>query len=143
MSDESKVLNIDANISFKDILFNIRLAGYGYIWFSYGGSGDSGSIDELILIPKEAAEQDEDGRISLKDDKYPFSIDQKHVLSSEVTHKIEESIHDNILSDAPDWYNNDGGGGEGYICTEDGEYICDHFVNIVEREESEIRGKFF
>jgi len=140
MSNEQELLNINADFSFKDILFHIRLAGYGYIWFQYGGSGDSGSIDEIVLVRKEDAEETEEGRIVIKDGKYPFSLDQKHRLSSEIRNKIENSIYDNILSDAPDWYNNDGGGGEGYICTEDGQYICDHFVNIVEREESELKG---
>jgi len=58
-------LNVSANSNLSDILFNIRLAGYGYVCIDYSGSGDSGSVDDVYLVKKENGSQDEDGVITV------------------------------------------------------------------------------
>lgn len=138
MSDNKNVLDIDVNMTFKDILFQIRLKGYGYIGFNYSGGGDSGSIDDIYLIPKDAAEQDEHGTIRISD--YNIVWNVKDGISRELHQLISDRIYSIILDDASDWYNNDGGGGTGCICTENGDFSVDHYVNIIEREEEEIKG---
>jgi hypothetical protein len=141
---QKKTLDISENMTFKDILFHIRLNGYGYIGFSYCGSGDHGSIDDIYLIPKEFAEQKEDGSIELIDCSiHDLSEKSTHVLSSNLEKIIYDKIIDHILDDAPDWYNNEGGGGLGYICTENGDFSTDHYYNVVETVDSLIIGNLF
>ncbi|TXI86471.1 MAG: hypothetical protein E6Q36_09270 [Chryseobacterium sp.] len=55
---------------------------------------------------------------------------------------IENHVYKNLLDDLDDWYNNDGGGGHLVIETADAEYVCNHYVNVVNQIESEHTGKF-
>lgn len=143
MTEEKKTLEINAKMSFKDILFHIRLHGYGYIGFSYSGGGDSGAIDEVYLVPKELAFQEEYGAITCNYSSWDLSKKCEHILPQDVIQIFEDKIYNYILENTPDWYNNDGGGGIGYICTENGDFCTDHYVNIIEREESQITGNLF
>ncbi len=90
MSDNKNVLDIDVNMTFKDILFQIRLKGYGYIGFDYSGGGDSGSIDDIYLIPKDAAEQDEHGTIRISD--YDIVSNVKDGISKELHQLISRDF---------------------------------------------------
>jgi hypothetical protein len=125
-------LNVSANSNLSDILFNIRLAGYGYVCIDYSGSGDSGSVDDVYLVKKENGSQDEDGVITVTT--YGW---QQHVmrLPDDIKKVIEDFVDSRILSDGADWYNSDGGGGTLVICTENGDYYDDRYVNIIERED--------
>ena len=124
-------LNVSAKSSLSDILFNIRLAGYGYVCVEYSGAGDSGSIDDLFVIEKEYGQQDEAGIINLTKSLWDI---KRFYLPSEIRQTIEDAVDGRILSDGADWYNNDGGGGFLIICTEDGHYYDDRYVNIVSQE---------
>ena len=130
-------LQVSAKSSLSDILFNMRLAGYGYICIHYSGSGDSGSVDDVYLIKKEDATQDEEGVITAK--KSFWELD-KIYLPNDLRQVIEDAVDDRILSDGADWYNNDGGGGVLLICTENGDYYDDRYVNIVEQDYSSYTG---
>jgi hypothetical protein len=123
-------LQVSAKSSLSDILFNIRLAGYGYVCIEYSGSGDSGSIDDVYLIKKENGSQDEEGIITLNVSRWDLD---RIYLPSEVRDIIEKAA-DSVLDDGADWYNNDGGGGTLLICTENGDYYDDRYVNVVEQE---------
>ena len=138
-----KKLELDANMNFKDLLFHIRLNGYGYVGFQYFGSGDSGSIDEIYLVPKEHAKQNAEGYIIGDYGYYDYETTCPHSLPQEIVDIISEKIYAYILNDASDWYNNDGGGGNGYICTENGDFSTDHYINIMSREEEIIKGNLF
>lgn len=124
-------LQVSAKSSLSDILFNIRLAGYGYVCIEYSGSGDSGSIDVVYLIKKENGSQDEEGVITINKSRWDMDV---VYLPNDIKQVIEDAIDGRILSDGADWYNNDGGGGTLLICTEDGHYYDDRYVNIVSQE---------
>jgi len=124
-------LQVSAKSSLSDILFNIRLAGYGYVCLEYSGSGDSGSIDDVYLIKKENGSQDEEGVITINKSRWDMDV---VYLPNDIKQVIEDAIDGRILSDGADWYNNDGGGGTLLICTEDGHYYDDRYVNIVSQE---------
>jgi hypothetical protein len=124
-------LNVSAKSSLSDILFSIRLAGYGYVCIEYSGSGDSGSIDTIYLIKKEHGSQDEKGVITINESRWDMDI---IYLPNDIKQVIEDAIDIRILSDGADWYNNDGGGGTLLICTEDGHYYDDRYVNVVEQD---------
>jgi hypothetical protein len=144
MKQKREILEISENMTFKDILFHIRLNGYGYIGFEYCGSGDDGSIDSIYLVPKECAEQKEDGSIELINcGLHELSEKATHFLSSNMERIIHDQIINHILDDAPDWYNNEGGGGNGYICTENGDFSTNHYYNVVETVDSLITGNLF
>ena len=143
MSKEKKVLELSAKMNFKDILFHIRLNGYGYIGFYYSGSGDSGSIDAMYLVLKDLASQNDDGQILTECSDWELQSKSEHDLPKEIWDMVENHIYTHILDDAPDWYNNDGGGGHGYICTENGDFSVDHYINIVETEEEQLIGNLF
>ena len=123
-------LQVSAKSSLSDILFNIRLAGYGYVCIEYSGAGDSGSIDDVYLIKKENGSQDEEGIINLNVSRWDLD---RIYLPSDVRDIIEKAA-DSVLNDGADWWNNDGGGGTLLICTEDGHYYDDRYVNIVSQE---------
>lgn len=124
-------LQVSAKSSLSDILFNIRLAGYGYVCLEYSGSGGSGSIDVVYLIKKENGSQDEEGVITINKSRWDMDV---VYLPNDIKQVIEDAIDGRILSDGADWYNNDGGGGTLLICTEDGHYYDDRYVNIVSQE---------
>ena len=125
-------LNVSAKSNLSDILFNIRLAGYGYVCIDYSGSGDSGNVDDVYLVKKENGTQDEEGVITVTT--YGW---EQHVmrLPGDIQQVIEDFVDSRILSDGADWYNSDGGGGTVAICTENGDYYDDRYVNIIEREQ--------
>jgi hypothetical protein len=124
-------LNVSANSNLSDILFNIRLAGYGYVCIDYSGSGDSGSVDDVYLVKKENGTQDEEGVITINKSRWDMDV---VYLPDDIRQVIEDFVDSRILSDGADWYNNDGGGGTVAICTENGDYYDDRYVNIIERE---------
>ena len=124
-------LNVSAKSSLSDILFSMRLAGYGYVCIEYSGSGDSGSIDTVYLIKKEHGSQDEEGVITIN--KSPWDMDIIY-LPSDIKQVIEDAVDSRILENGADWYNNDGGGGTLLICTENGDYYDDRYVNVVDQQ---------
>ena len=124
-------LNVSAKSNLSDILFNIRLAGYGYVCIDYSGSGDSGDVDDVYLVKKENGTQDEEGVITVT----TYGWEQTVMRLPHDIQKVIEDFVDPILSDGADWYNNDGGGGTVAICTENGDYYDDRYVNIIEREQ--------
>ena len=130
-------LNVSAKSSLSDILFSMRLAGYGYVCIEYSGSGDSGSIDEIYLIKKEYGSQDEEGVITITKSRWDMDV---IYLPSDIKQVIEDAVDGSILDDGADWYNNDGGGGVLLICTEDGHYYDDRYVNIVTYENYSSKG---
>lgn len=134
---EELELNVSAKSSLSDILFNMRLAGYGYLCINYSGSGDSGSIDDVFVVKKEDGSQDDEGVITLK--KSYWDLDKVY-LPDDLKEVIEDAVNGRILSDGADWYNNDGGGGTLIICTENGDYYDDRYVNIVEQDYSSSTG---
>lgn len=140
---KKQVLDINANMNFKDLLFHIRLNGYGYIGFQYSGSGDSGSIDDVFLVPKDCATQDEEGQIICNYSSYELEKKCEHTLPKDIIDILERKIYSHILDDATDWYNNDGGGGIGYICTENGDFSSNHYIYITETEDEVIIGNLF
>lgn len=128
---EELELQVSAKSSLSDILFNMRLAGYGYVCIHYSGSGDSGSVDDVYVIKKEDGSQDEEGVITLK--KSYWDLDKVY-LPNDLRQVIEDAVDGSILDDGADWYNNDGGGGTLIICTENGDYYDDRYVNVVDQQ---------
>ena len=130
-------LTIPYKSAFTDVLFNIAAQGFEYIKVSYSGSGDDGCIDDVELIPT--------GCISIEDNEVLWK-ENKKVEHSEPNEELNDIIrnksYDHVLNDAEDWWNNEGGGGTLYICTLDGTYHGDHYVNETITHDSTLTGKF-
>lgn len=120
---------------FTHILFNLAAQGFEWIKINYCGSGDSGSIDEIELVPTGALTI-EDGEVDwIKEDYEAVEIEDK------LKDLIENVAYDKVLNSADDWYNNEGGGGTLYINTMDATYHGDHYVNVTETIDSVLSGK--
>lgn len=128
-------LTIPKDSGFTHVLFNIAAQGFDYIKIHYSGSGDSGGIDEVYLLPT--------GCVTIKDEEVEdeSSYDDCSYPDSDLKDIITNKAYDEILNTADDWWNNDGGGGTLYISTLDGSYHGDHYVNIVETIDSVLTGK--
>jgi hypothetical protein len=131
-------LTIPYDSGFTHVLFNIAAQGFEFIKISYSGSGDSGAIDEVELIPT--------GFMSIKDNRVEWNKNNKEAEYGEPTEElksiIEERAYKYVLNSADDWYNNEGGGGTLYISTMDGQFHCDHYTYEQITHDSVLTGKF-
>lgn len=131
-------LTIPLDSGFTHILFNLAVQGYGAIEVEYSGSGDSGAIDSVKLWKREAVNIDKDSNeIMIKD----YDSKNYGYPARDLAEVIEEKVYTHILNNAPDWYNNDGGSGDLYISTEDGQYYANHRVYYTESDESILEGR--
>ena len=125
---------IPLTCAFSDILLNIAAQGYEWIKVEYSGSGDSGGIDSISLVPT--------GCIVIEDNEVDEVQPYEHIeLEDEFEHKVNNLVIDKLLDDADDWYNNEGGGGTLYINTLDASYHGDHYYNVMEIVTSTLTGK--
>lgn len=101
----------------------LKLADLGItaIRISYSGSGDDGSIDE-VLATKDNADDFED----------IYSLDFFEEIDSENRTVIADWCVEKLLNDIEDWWNNDGGYGYLYIKIPSGEYKIENNINYVE-----------
>ena len=128
-------LTIPYNSGFTHVLFNLAAQGFEYIKIHYSGGGDSGCIDDVYLLFQGTATI-KDGEVSENNDR-----DYAHP-NQELKDLIEEKATNQVLDKADDWWNNEGGGGTLYICTLDGSYHGDHYVNVTETIGSTLTGQF-
>jgi hypothetical protein len=128
-------LTIPVTSGFTHVLFNLAAQGFEYIKIEYSGSGDNGCIDDVYLV-RQGYIKIEDGEVSENNDR-----DYAHP-NQELKDLIEEKATDHVLDKADDWYNNEGGGGILYICTLDGTYHGDHYINYTTTSDSTLTGKF-
>jgi hypothetical protein len=133
-------LEIDVTIplesGFTHVLFNLAAQGIGLITVSYSGGGDNGAIDEIVGYRIGDFEEPEDLQ-----DEPPKLKGEDITFSEEVEKLIEHEAYDQILENASDWVNNDGGGGTLYIYTASGDYYCDHYYYVTATEEDSFSGK--
>ena len=101
----------------------LKLADLGVtaIRISYSGSGDDGSIDE-VLATKDNADDFED----------IYSLDFFEEIDSENRTVIADWCVEKLLNDIEDWWNNDGGYGYLYIKIPSGEYKIENNIQYVE-----------
>lgn len=100
-------VTIPLESGFTDILFNLAGQGINRIIVRYSGEGDSGCMNEIIACRK---------------------LEELEIEPSLIT-RIENHVFANLIDRLPDWYNNEGGGGELIIETADASYNCDHYTN--------------
>ena len=112
MSEENKLIGS---------LLKLADLGITAIRISYSGSGDDGSIDEL-LATKDNADDFED----------IYSLDFFEEIDSENRTVIADWCVEKLLNDIEDWWNNDGGYGYLYIKIPSGEYKIENNINYVE-----------
>ncbi len=112
MSEESKLIGS---------LLKLADLGITAIRISYSGSGDEGSIDE-VLATKDNADDFED----------VYSLDFFEEIDSENRTIIADWCVEKLLNDIEDWWNNDGGYGYLYIKIPSGEYKIENNVAYIE-----------
>jgi hypothetical protein len=112
MSEENKLIGS---------LLKLADLGITAIRISYSGSGDDGSIDE-VLATKDNADDFED----------IYSLDFFEEIDSENRTVIADWCVEKLLNDIEDWWNNDGGYGYLYIKIPSGEYKIENNINYVE-----------
>jgi hypothetical protein len=101
----------------------LKLADLGItaIRISYSGSGDDGSIDE-VLATKDNADDFDD----------IYSLDFFEEIDSENRTVIADWCTEKLLNDIEDWWNNDGGYGYLYIKIPSGEYKIENNIQYIE-----------
>jgi len=112
MSEENKLIGS---------LLKLADLGITAIRISYSGSGDDGSIDE-VLATRDNADDFED----------VYSLDFFEEIDSENRTIIADWCVEKLLNDIEDWWNNDGGYGYLYIKIPSGEYKIENNINYVE-----------
>lgn len=83
----------------------------------YSGGGDSGQLDRIYIVQPDGEESTEE-------------------VPTEA-HDLVEHIVDGHLEDLPDWYNNEGGGGQARLDTGSGELEFNHYQNTEEERSTE------
>jgi hypothetical protein len=124
---------IDLESGFTHVLFNLAAQGYSHIRAIYSGSGDSGAIHELLAIKRGGVIEEGDDLPTLT--KGAETIELEYDLAELISNKIYD-----ILNNASDWYNNEGGGGTLFISTDDYKYKGDHYYNVIHEEHEELDG---
>jgi len=109
------------NLKYEIILFSLKAIGVEKITFDYSGEHDSGAIDEILFFDSNENE------IHLNDE-----FDKR-------INDLEDNVYD-ILMCVSDWYNNDGGGGQIEISTNNGEYIIHNNVKIITYHNEQYKG---
>jgi len=127
---------IPLDSGFTHILFNLASQGYSHIYVEYYGSGDSGAIEMISALKREDVIEEED--------QFPEIIRNTvhHDIEDDLKDLIEKRVYENILNDATDWYNNEGGGGKLFISTDDCKFKADHYYNVNHEEHEDIDGTF-
>jgi hypothetical protein len=108
--------------------------GYRYLVLEYSGSGDSGGVDDYRLLKEDSVEVFEDD--------YDINTYTNQLNGIKVWDYFE-SIIDDQLNNLPDWWNNDGGGGEALLDLYTGKFFAKHYVRIVETEDSDHSNDLF
>ena len=112
MGEESKLIGS---------LLKLADLGITAIRISYSGSGDDGSIDE-VLATKDNADDFED----------VYSLDFFEEIDSENRTIIADWCVDKLLNEIEDWWNDNGGYGYLYIKIPSGEYKIENNVTYIE-----------
>lgn len=101
----------------------LKLADLGItaIRISYSGSGDDGSIDE-VLATKDNTDDFED----------VYSLDFFEEIDSENRTVIADWCTEKLLNDIEDWWNDQGGYGYLYIKIPSGEYKIENNIQHIE-----------
>lgn len=126
---------IPLDSGFTHILFNIAAQGYSHIVIEYSGSGDSGGIDEIYAVKRGGVKENEGDIPELKSNFVRVDLD------GDLEQVIQDVAYKQVLNDATDWYNNEGGGGRLFISTDDSKYEADHYYNVVSEEHEQLSGR--
>ena len=115
----------------------LKLANLGVtgIAVNYDGSGDSGSIENIVFT-KESCATVQDVEIQIQD---IWSAEGLDGINTAIRSDIEDYAY-HFLEDIEDWYNNDGGFGNMYIHIPSGQYIINNNVRITDVESFEHEG---
>lgn len=130
-----KLKDMKTNTILQEDLVTLGLEGYKSILIYYTGSGDSGSIEDILLYKKEFDIDDFDF--------YAHTSEGFRLDSQIIKDNIEQFIMDNILDNIEDWYNNDGGEGTGYIKIPSGEYHVDNQIRLMDYVNYKHEGNLF
>lgn len=120
--------------AFTHLLFNLCAQGYSHIKFTYSGRGDIGCIDEVIAYKMGSVIVNEYNMVE------EVEKPETSLLEETLKDELEKVVNDKILEYASDWWNNEGGGGTLWLDLRDGSYIGDHYINIIQTEESKLTG---
>lgn len=123
------------NTKLQEDLVTLALEGYKSILIYYAGSGDSGSIEEILLYKNEFGTDDFD---FWSNNSEGIPLDNQIIKDN-----IEQFIMENILDNIEDWYNNEGGDGTVYIKIPSGEYHVDNQIRLIEYINCKHEGNLF
>jgi hypothetical protein len=117
-------VTIPLDSGFSHILFNLAAQGYSDLCIIYDGSGDDGSIENIIPIPR-------DLEILIGHDSC-YEIENPIELDEDLYKLIENQAYRKVLDHLEDWCNNDGGYGQLYISTENSSYDSYHYTRYTD-----------
>lgn len=115
----------------------LKLADLGVTGIAvyYDGSGDSGSIENIVFT-RESCATAQDVENQIQD---IWSAEGLGGIDTAIKSDIEDYVY-HFLEDIEDWYNNDGGFGNMYIHIPSGQYIINNNVRITDVESFEHEG---
>ena len=122
---------------FSHILFNLSAQGYAAVKVEYSGGGDEGSIESMTLLKAGTVNFTDEG-VEEADSKDGGEL---YELDDDLYELISSKVDDEILQNASDWWNNEGGGGTLWISTYDAKYHGDHYINVISREDQILTGQ--
>jgi hypothetical protein len=118
------------------LLLELANEGITGIKVHYAGSGDSGSIEEIVYTTEKLNSEDEEHAFTEIGNMYLYgeNTDSLEVLNSSLYARLQDFLYQNVLNDIEDWYNNDGGDGYVYIMIPSGKYKIENTVYYTSSE---------
>jgi hypothetical protein len=115
------------------LLLELANEGITGIKLHYAGSGDSGSIEEIVCTKEKLSTDDEDAFSEIANI-HLYQADDLESLNSSLYATLQDFFYGNILDSIEDWYNNDGGDGYVYIIIPSGRYKIENTVYFTSSE---------
>jgi hypothetical protein len=112
------------------LLFKLADLGITGVKVKYDGGGDSGAI-EWIGVTREHCETPEDVNDKVEDWETESNLAN---LDGDVYYQIESFAENKLLNDVEDWWNDEGGYGELFICVPSGKYMISNNIRVTHSE---------
>lgn len=105
------------------LLLELGNLGVTGIKVYYEGSGDSGSIENIVYTTEKLDSDEETNLDTVQDlDTWGADVMDLSNLDSGLRNRLENHLYEKILDDIEDWWNNDGGYGSLAMLIPSGKY---------------------
>ena len=117
-------------VEITSLLLKLADLGIKGIKVKYDGGGDSGAI-EWIGFTHKPCENSDDIDTHIEDWDSNFNLTN---LDSDLYYEVEHFAESKLLDDIEDWWNNEGGWGDLYMCIPSGKYEIINNIRVTDHE---------